>query len=99
MRLLSAWAITAMMPTVSSLASGMSAATKRTFASCKPSKKWALRLNRSIRAITKVALRTRHNAIASRNFGRALSRPVSFSSNAATSDQRPPSRKSSTAFF
>jgi hypothetical protein len=59
----SAWAMTAMMPTTSSLASGMSAATNRTPAFCSPSRKWASRDSRSslaIRSVEPVSVRDHH---------------------------------------
>ena len=51
----SACATSAIMPTIISLASGMSAATNLTPAFWSPSRKWASRLRRSSLAITRVA--------------------------------------------
>ena len=75
-----------MIPTTISLASGMSAATKRTPDFWRPSKKCASRLSRSILAMTRVALRSRQRDVAFASSGRSLRDPLSTSTNSLITD-------------
>ena len=75
----SCWATSAMMPTVRSLASGMSTARNRTPLSRRVSRKAALRLSRSSLAMTRVAPVSFARLQRLVEFGRSLRRPLSTS--------------------
>jgi hypothetical protein len=69
----------AMIPTVNRLADGISAQTKSTPASLRPSRKWALRLSRSSFAMTSLAPYSRHALMAAARTGRSEFLPLSTS--------------------
>jgi len=87
----------AIMPTVSRLAFGMSAAVNAMPERCSPRRKCASRARRSSFAMTSVALRTRHAASARASSGRSARLPLSTSTNSAIGSEPKPARYDATA--
>ena len=85
-------ATSAIIPIVSRLASGMSAAMKSIPASLRLSRKAASLVSLSILATTRVAPEALQRSMASVSFGRRLFFPLSISTNSSITFQSPPFR-------